>query len=114
MGKINKSFIVGVIIASFTWIISLYLYWSLIKSSNTVNFTSSAVDKSMLINDNNNQKYVYDDNDKHKQKYNENDLFSDKMLRYKKEKKFRKISQKLIDQMRPIVNTPKSGIKIID
>lgn len=102
----NKSFLYGIIIASLTWSISFFLYWTLTQSDDYQKNSSSPPgwSDSPLSNkisppelENN----LLGDGDKkmdEKARY----FIMDKESRYRKEKKFRKISHKLIDELRPV------------
>lgn len=83
MGKMNRSFLFGAIVASLTWGISLYLYWIIVnrqdKSTSLFNLKSINDDEHRLNNEN----------------------------RSKKEKIY---SQKLIDEMKPIMAISSGGI----
>lgn len=101
----NRSFVFGIIVASTTWCFSLYLYWSLTRNSSDVPlkaFQLAPVPDS--------QHYVAL---KHSNYHNDLNQFNDKEAKYqgqkddlykkyKKEKKFRRISQKLMDELKPI------------
>lgn len=94
----NRSFICGMIIASLTWSISLYLYWILLHNSDTekLSVTIVAPVQSKRLSNNN---FIDSNDGKH---LANNQFYLDKVQRYKKEQKFRKISQKLIDELQPI------------
>lgn len=101
----NRSFVFGIIVASTTWCFSLYLYWSLTRTSSDIplkSFQLAPVPDS--------QQYVAL---KHSNYHNDLNQLNDKeskyqmqkdnlYKKYKKEKKFRKISQKLVDELKPI------------
>lgn len=100
----NRSFLFGIIVASTTWCFSLYLYWSLTRTSDVPlkSFQLAPVPDS--------QNYVAL---KHSNYHNDLNQVSDKeskyqeqkdylYKKYKKDKKFRGISQKLMDELRPI------------
>lgn len=100
----NRSFLFGIIVASTTWCFSLYLYWSLTRSSEVSlkSFQLAPVPDS--------QNYVAL---KHSNYHNDLNQVADKEAKYqeqkdnlykkyKKEKKFRTISQKLMDELKPI------------
>lgn len=118
----NRSFLYGIVFASSTWCFSLYLYWLLQQPAdlsilNSVspqriadadarsheqiaqgkmianNRNSIPVDrKAMLINVASNEK----------SHLKEKLFVLEKLQKWKKEQKFRKISQKLIDEIKPI------------
>lgn len=123
---VSKSFLWGVIAASLTWAISLYLYWSL---TNSAGFIASvpAVASGSRYRNNDEQAPVagpVDQDEAKKMEFQNGHLhnrveleplqgkshndksftfFKDKINRYKKEKEYRKISHKLIDELKPIV-----------
>lgn len=109
----NRSFLYGIIVASSTWCFSLYLYWLLVQQQNSIPHSNSdgvivednskAIAKLQNINVNS-----LDEQKSHDQKYDKS-FFEDKLQRYKKEQKFRKISQKLINELKPLENVPKDG-----
>lgn len=101
----NRSFVFGIIVASTTWCFSLYLYWSLTRSASDVPLKSMQLGP---VPDS--QHYVAL---KHSNYHNDLNQLIDKEAKYqeqkdnlykkyKKEKKFRKISQKLMDELKPI------------
>lgn len=94
----NRSFLCGIIISSLTWGISLYLYWTLLNNSDP---SATMVPIQSKPSSNSNNKLSDKSNKNYGYSANTN-LFMDKMQRYKKEQKFRKISQKLIDDLQPI------------
>lgn len=107
MKKMNRSFVCGIIVASTTWCFSLYLYWML-TTKNTTEISPSGFQWSP----NDSQQYVVL---KHKNIPNElNQLIDDKKQqqvqeqkdnlykKYKKERKFRKIPQRLRNELKPI------------
>lgn len=106
----NRSFLYGILVASSTWCFSLYLYWLLIRQqqdSNPYSLSDNDGDKSRAL-----AKYqninINTLNGNHYRKPDKS-FFEDKLLRYKKEKKFRKISQKLIDEIKPVEQSIKDG-----
>lgn len=108
----NRSFLYGIIVASSTWCFSLYLYWLLVHQqqssyplslSGTNGDRSEAVAKFQNIN-------VNRLSGNHEQKQDKS-YIQEKLERYKKEKKFRKISQKLIDEIKPVERNVKDGGK---
>lgn len=103
----NRSFICGIIVASTTWCFSLYLYWLLTKSSSEIsreNFSWSPNGDSHQYavikhkNPRNGLNQLQDD-EKAWRIQEQKDSLNQK---YKKEKKFRKISQRLKDELKPI------------
>lgn len=88
----NRSFLCGLFVASTTWFISLYLYWTLIHSSSdsTVVGTRNLLEISKTLTDSS----------------KDNEILQAKKeflyKKYEKEKKLRKISQRLMDELRPI------------
>lgn len=112
MKTMNRSFIYGIIVASTTWCFSLYLYWLLTTKTQTDISTSGF---QWFPNDS--QQYVVL---KHKnapsglnqltddEKQQKDDL----RKKYKKDKKFRKISQRLKDQLKPIPANIEPGREI--
>lgn len=110
----NRSFVYGIIVASSTWCISLYLYWLLIQKSSDVSTKpfrwSPAADSQKYValkhNDHPNQiSHEYSVEKTIEQKDN---LYK----KYKKEKKFRKISQRLIDELKPIQEQGGKGMSV--
>lgn len=116
----NKSFVYGVIIASLTWTVSIYLYWTITGENEGYNtqrsrsFTSVANSEYHKgVEGGRNANSIDNNNDSFKSKYKKNSfnknkiiiknqLFEEKVSRYKKEQKYRKFSQKLIDEMKPL------------
>lgn len=101
MGTLNKSFLCGTAVASITWCISLYLYWLLVHNSESDISESTILPKqshfaSNSLNDLSGHVDKYLDKEQSKQQY------LDKVQRYKKEQKFKKISRKLIEELQPI------------
>lgn len=106
----NRSFVYGIIVASTTWCVSLYLYWVLVHSTPEMQPSSmtvshiiapSIVDQNQNRNNvlpNPNQIYGSDDEKRAKADKQKSYLFQ----KYRKEKKFRKISQRLIDELQPV------------
>lgn len=111
MGTMGKSFIFGIVVASVTWSISLYLYWTLVHNNDGVSVPEhgdvsvisgviqSKGDGSISLNHLDNDSRKYHDKSKHSNKK----MYLDKVERYRKEKKYRKISQKLADELQPKV-----------
>jgi polypeptide N-acetylgalactosaminyltransferase len=104
----NKSFLFGIFIASFTWGISLYLYY--ILSSNSFSDSQEPTDTALNRIFKNGHSYEHDhvqvlNKIEHSDKVFGKDskqFFNEKMARYKKEKKQKKISQKLMDELQPV------------
>lgn len=101
----NKSFLYGIIIASLTWSVSFFLYWTLTQSDDYQKNSSSPPGWSSdsPLNNKLNQEYennnlIGDGKIDEKSRY----FIIDRESRYRKEKKFRKISHKLIDEMQPV------------
>lgn len=103
----NRSFVYGIIVASSTWCFSLYLYWLLTKNSSE---TLPGTDQWSPNHDSPDIVVV-----KHKDLQNgPNQLgFDEKqhniqeqkdflLKKYKKDQKFRKISQRLQDELKPV------------
>lgn len=106
--KMSRSFLCGIIVASTTWCCSLYLYWLLTKSSSQIsrnNFSWSPGQDSQQFavlkhtNPQNGLNQLNGDDDKERRIQEQKDNLYKK---YKKEKKFRKISQRLKDELKPI------------
>lgn len=113
----GRSFVFGICVASVTWGISLYLYWVLTGSTEVRYAVPSdaerMVDNShkLLTHSNSENDLLYDnpqlisikrlDDDTYKRKQASKDKFLDKMRRYKKEQKHRRISQHLVDELQP-------------
>lgn len=102
MGTLNKSFLLGTAVASVTWCISLYLYWILVQNSDGDIDASTILPKHSSFQSNSANdlgqhvgKSLISENSKHQ--------YFDKVERYKKEKKLKKFSRKLIDELQPIV-----------
>lgn len=90
--EMNRSFLCGILVASSTWCISIYLYWMLVHSSTD----SVALGTRNLLEASN----PLVENSK------DNEIIQAKkdflLKKYENEKKLRKISQKLMDELRPI------------
>lgn len=101
MGTLNKSFLYGTAVASITWCISLYLYWLLIRNSESDTVESTILPKQSYV-----VQHSINDLSQHAEKSHLNDQskqqYLDKVQRYKKEQKFKKISRKLIEELQPI------------
>lgn len=112
MRTMNKSFIFGIVAASITWSISLYLYWTLLHNVNSgaaddhSSPSAAAVQKNPFQNNgaaaNNLVNSI--DGAPDGRKHSKDSLYLEKVQRYRKEKKFRKISQHLIDQLKPRID----------
>ncbi|XP_055716507.1 polypeptide N-acetylgalactosaminyltransferase 35A [Phlebotomus papatasi] len=100
----KRSFLFGITVASLTWTISLYLYWKLTQNTEPpVTVISPAADK---LQQRKQEFNALDGNQRSsggKIQDKDYDFFAQKLQMYKKEKKFRKISRKLIEEMRPMV-----------
>lgn len=104
----NRSFVYGIIVASTTWCFSLYLYWLLTKNSSEI--SSANIQWSPNQNA---QEYValkqknpppkshnqLEVDEKQQRIQDQQDFLYKK---YKKDKKFRKISQRLKDELKPV------------
>lgn len=117
MISLSKSFVLGVLVASVTWTISLLLYYNLTQSDDR---ESVAASSAALHGFSQQQRITHAPNvraeltihpvdnvveaaaDQHK-KYDgsSRDLYLEKLRRLKKEKSRRKISQHLVDELRP-------------
>lgn len=103
----NRSFIYGIIVASTTWFFSLYLYWLLTKnpievSSASFQWSPSQDSQEYVaikhINPPNNPNQLDVDEKQHRIQEQKDSFYK----KYKKEKKFRKISQRLKDELKPV------------
>lgn len=106
----NRSFVYGIVVASTTWCVSLYLYWVLVHSTSDMQSAPLTVSNVMVssIDDpkhnrnqvlaNLNQLPGPDDEKRANVDKQKSYLYQ----RYKKEKKFRKISQRLVDELQPV------------
>lgn len=107
----NRSFVYGIIVASTTWCVSLYLYWVLVHSTSEMQSSSMIVSNIMVptVTESNlhkrskgmanlNQLSGPDDEKRTYADKNKSYLYQ----KYKKEKKFRKISRRLIDELQPV------------
>lgn len=106
----SKSFFWGVVIASLTWSISLYLYWTLTNSisdnSSATNVPNDQNDMKLhrkhVINSNSiNADEEFSDIDRMKLQDKSKSMLLDKYDRYKKERKNRKISNNLRMELMP-------------
>ncbi|XP_058451722.1 polypeptide N-acetylgalactosaminyltransferase 35A [Malaya genurostris] len=120
----SKSFLWGVLAASLTWSISLYLYWNLNSgsvgiSSEPVSLVSSngfdgkSNDKQLPVvgpvEQDQPKKLLWQNGHQNQLDFGEKSgnekgfsFFKDKLVRYKKEQEHRKISHKLFDELQPI------------
>lgn len=114
----NRSFVCGIIVASTTWCFSLYLYWLLTKNSSEIShgnfswFPSQDSQQYAILkhkNPDNVLNQLNGDDDKERRIQEQKDNLYKK---YKKEKKFRKISQRLKDELKPIEENGGPGIEI--
>lgn len=102
----NRSFLYGIVIASLTWSISFFLYWTLTQSDDHQKNSSSPpgwsdsplIPLNHKLNSELESNLLGDGKMDEKSRY----FIMDKESRYRKEKKFRKISHKLIDELRPV------------
>lgn len=114
----NRSFVFGIIFASITWTISLYLYWSLTEKSNQFVPNNGGGDAVVGTEKTRDQFHAANLNDisnsiKGNKILDKKSLFMDKIERYEKKKKFRKISQKLLQELQPIpINGTGNSIRI--
>lgn len=126
---VSKSFLWGVIAASLTWTVSLYLYWSLSSGSSSV---ASVPTASMLQRDQsdgeqsaaavvgpvdqdtmNRKAHVHNGHQSNLvglESFGEKmgngksfSFFKEKYNRYQKEQAYRKISHKLMDELQPMM-----------
>lgn len=115
----NRSFICGIVVASTTWCFSLYMYWVLTKTSselspNNIQWSPSHDSHQYVVLKQNsapnmlNQLDV-DDEKQHRAQEQKDTLFK----KYKKEQKFRKISQRLKDELKPVEVNGGPGIKLL-
>lgn len=125
MGAMSRSFVLGIVVASVTWSISLYLYWSLVQNADSgaaaARATISGSDREREIHNDSRHRPLatpsssaaaalvvgrhgpsnaIDANSDGKPSAGK-DLFLDKMRRYKKQQKQRRISQHLRDELQP-------------
>lgn len=107
----SKSFVLGILVASVTWTISLLLYWNLTQGADDsagslaaaavlhgFSQTSESALESRPVPDDNS---IVSSDDGKKHKDSNKDLYLEKLRRMKKEKNRRKISQHLADELRP-------------
>lgn len=127
----GRSFVLGIAVASVTWAISLYLYWSLMQNletgstdslhdhhrsvDQTVAHATDGAPYALIGNDLDRSNSVIDDehignvrlkngltgDDDDKKQLASKANFLSKMRRYKKQQKQRRISQHLIDELKP-------------
>lgn len=87
--NMNRSFLCGIFVASTTWCVSLYLYWILVQNSNDTIATSLP---KVLSNTQRNALQLVESDEQKQYLYN----------KFDKEKKYRKISQKLLNELQPV------------
>lgn len=111
----NRSFVYGIIVASTTWCFSLYLYWLLTKNSSetlpgSIQWSSSNHDSPDIVvlkhKDLQNGPNHLGFDEKQQEIQEQKDFLFKK---YKKDKKFRKISQRLQNDLKPIEVTGGDG-----
>lgn len=109
--SMSRSFWWGTFVASATWCFSLYLYWLLTRSPE--NHGLFGLGQNRWPNMLQTQEYVAVKHSDLSSKIGFLDKRSDEeeqkqnlYIKYKKEKKFQKISQRLIDELKPIEVTP--------
>lgn len=105
--KMNRSFVYGIIVASTTWCFSLYLYWLLTKNPSDVSSANiqwspnqNAQEYVALKHKNPPKGQNQLEVDEKEQRIQDQQDFLYK--KYKKDKKFRKISQRLKDDLKPV------------
>lgn len=103
----NRSFVYGIIVASTTWCVSLYLYWMLVHSTYDGQTGPNIVISSVAESNQNIRNQFHDHPNQLSDADGEKRAYVDKQKSYlhqkfKKEKKFRKISQRLIDELQPV------------
>lgn len=105
----NKSFLFGIFVASFTWGIAIYLYYLISSSEDLKEFknghaynTNQNPQQDPAENEVNNN---FIESDRKLISWDSKQYFHEKMARYKKEKQKKKISQKLMDELKPVVVT---------
>lgn len=106
----NRSFVYGIVVASTTWCFSLYLYWVLVHSTSEMQSSSVVVSNVMppsVADSNHNRNQFRANLNQLSGPDDEKRAYADKQKsylyqKYKKEKKFRKISQRLIDELQPV------------
>lgn len=114
----NRSFVYGIIVASTTWCFSLYMYWLLTKNSTEISPGNIQWSPS-----HDSQQYVALKHNKAPHGLNQLNSDDEKLLKieeqkdnllkkYKKEQKFRKISPRLRDELKPIEVNGGTGIFI--
>lgn len=96
-----KSFLLGTAVV-YTLCFTLFLYWMLVHNSDDDVGASTIFPKHLNLQSNS-----INDLDPHADKSldkeNSKQKYLDKVQRYKKEQKLKKISRKLIDELQPIV-----------
>ncbi|XP_001868085.2 polypeptide N-acetylgalactosaminyltransferase 35A [Culex quinquefasciatus] len=113
---VSKSFLWGVIAASLTWSVSLYLYWNLMSdgtgaassspaalaASNEQRVAAEPVEQ--VVPQHRHSNLIETDSLEGKSRNEKSfSFFKEKYKRYQKEQEYRKISHKLFDELRPIV-----------
>ena len=100
--SINKSFCYGIIVASFTWTVTIYLYYTL--NNNNVSTSTTSIDtKSSELNNYLPINQIEDDfPKKDKSKVLGKGEVYDKYEKHKKELKKKNYSQKLIDELKSV------------
>lgn len=101
----NRSFVYGIVVASTTWCFSLYLYWLLTKNSSetspsNIQWSPNSPDFVALKHQNIQNGPNQLEFDEKQQRIQEQKDFLFK--KHKKDQKFRKISQRLQDELKPI------------
>lgn len=120
----NRSFLYGIIFASSTWCFSLYLYWLLVQQQQEeTNSALTTISRAQLLIDGNivderqiargkispnriNNRLIDhgDIIESDKAHVHDKSFISEKLQKWKKEQKFKKISQKLIDELKPVAD----------
>lgn len=123
---VSKSFVWGVIAASLTWSVSLYLYWSLSSSGSNsaiasiptaghgdrgkalavigpVEQTEDMEKRTFIQNGHQNNLVALNPFEGKIENGKSYSLFKEKYNRYRKEQDFRKISHKLMDELQPMM-----------
>lgn len=106
----NRSFLYGIIVASTTWCISLYLYWVLVHSTPE-SMSSSLIASNIMVSSigeqSPNRKNSLVNHDQLIGSDDGKRAYADKQKsylyqKYKKGKTFRKMSRKMIDDLQPV------------
>lgn len=113
--RMTRSFFYGIIFASATWCFSLYLYWLLVhQQSNAIisHPSQPAIDENIARQD----QIARGKSGALKRHTISQSLLSiiitEKLQQWKKEKKFRKISQRLINELKPVISDNSTGKRI--